>query len=302
MNDVKENECVQRLNHSFQFCRDLAYKSSSSFYAGMAQSPTDKRDAIFSIYAWLRLIDDIADDEALSAEQRAAKLRKFSAYTQEILCNSCKNNSESKENFWLAFYHTVHHYQIPLEYFSEMIAGQEQDLIKHDYKTFAELYDYCHHVASTVGLMCIHIWGYDNDPKSRQMAEWCGIACQLTNILRDINSDRKSRHVYLPAEFVGKKELTSDQLADIPHDLLMQGISTLIKKTEYYYQNSLQLYHAINPDSRLSFLYIMYKYKTLFEKIRHQPEAIFKPIKIKLNMLEILKLYFVVNMTRLKSR
>ena len=67
------------------------------------------------------------------------------------------------------------------------------------YRTFKDLYLYCYHVASVVGLVCIKIFGY-RDPAAERLAERCGIAFQLTNIIRDVKEDAAMGRVYLPLE------------------------------------------------------------------------------------------------------
>src|SRR5207249_1308356 len=68
------------------------------------------------------------------------------------------------------------------------------------YETFEELYDYCYHVASAVGFACIYVWGFDGGDAITVPAEACGIAFQITNILRDIKEDADRGRVYLPQE------------------------------------------------------------------------------------------------------
>ena len=86
-----------------------------------------------------------------------------------------------------------------IEYFLDMIDGVSSDLEPRRIQTFDELYDYCYHVASVVGLTIIHIFGFD-DPEALELAEKCGVAFQLTNILRDVREDAEHGRVYLPAE------------------------------------------------------------------------------------------------------
>src|SRR5262249_54984365 len=103
---------------------------------------------------------------------------------------------------WPAFVHAVKHYRIPHYYFYEMIEGVTSDLQPRSLKTFAELYDYCYHVASVVGLTIIHIFGFEESEQQRvlQLAEKCGIAFQIPNILRDVREDAEKQRLYLPAE------------------------------------------------------------------------------------------------------
>ena len=103
---------------------------------------------------------------------------------------------------WPAFHDSVQRYGIPHEYFYEMIEGVSSDL-SPTLQTFDELYRYCYQVASVVGLTIIHIFGFES-PDALQLAEKCGIAFQLTNILRDVREDRENGRIYLPEEDIRK--------------------------------------------------------------------------------------------------
>ena len=98
-----------------------------------------------------------------------------------------------------AFHQTVRRYNIPHEYFHQMIDGVSSDLEPRRIQTFEELYRYCYQVASVVGMTTIHILGFDS-PEALQLAEKCGVAFQLTNILRDVREDWERGRVYLPGE------------------------------------------------------------------------------------------------------
>jgi phytoene synthase len=105
---------------------------------------------------------------------------------------------------WPAFIDAVARYRIPHEYFFTMIEGVSSDLKPRRMQTFAELYDYCYQVASVVGLTIVHIFGFEaggsEAPRALDLAEKCGIAFQLTNILRDVREDAAKDRVYLLAE------------------------------------------------------------------------------------------------------
>ena len=97
------------------------------------------------------------------------------------------------------FADTMHRYRIPPRYLHDLISGAEMDLTETRYATFERLYEYCYRVAGTVGLTCLHVFGF-SDPHAPELAERLGIAFQLTNILRDVGPDLALGRVYLPAE------------------------------------------------------------------------------------------------------
>src|SRR5207244_13309776 len=100
-----------------------------------------------------------------------------------------------------AFFDTVQRYRIPHEYFFQVIEGVKSDLEQRRLATFDELYRYCYQVASVVGLTIIHVFGFDS-PEALPLAEQCGVALQLTNILRDVGAAGARGRCYCPPDDV----------------------------------------------------------------------------------------------------
>jgi phytoene synthase len=173
--------------------KEIAKKSKSSFYYAFNLLPEEKRDAMNTVYAFCRKTDDIVDDGNESTDIKYEKLRKwriefekaFSGHSEYPLLNKLGK--------------TISRFDIPLDPFFELIKGMEMDLQKDRYRTFDDLQIYCYRVASTVGLMCIEIFGYKH-PSTKDYAVNLGIALQLTNILRDISKDAEKGRIYLPQE------------------------------------------------------------------------------------------------------
>ncbi len=94
---------------------------------------------------------------------------------------------------------TIARFEIPTRYFHDLILGAEMDLTVASYATFDRLSEYCYRVAGTVGLTCLHVFGF-RDPRAPDLAERLGLAFQLTNILRDVQADYEMGRVYLPLE------------------------------------------------------------------------------------------------------
>lgn len=173
--------------------KEISKKSKSSFYYAFNLLPEEKRDAMNTVYAFCRKTDDIVDENSDSMDLKYEKLRKwriefeksFSGHSEFALLNKLGT--------------TISNFNIPLDPFFELIKGMEMDLQKDRYKSFDDLQLYCYRVASTVGLMCIEIFGYKH-PSTKQFAVDLGIALQMTNILRDIGKDAKNGRIYLPQE------------------------------------------------------------------------------------------------------
>src|SRR3989442_14937094 len=80
------------------------------------------------------------------------------------------------------------------------------------YRTFEDLYQYCYRVASVVGLVCIRVFGY-RDPAAEPLAERCGLAFQLTNIIRDVKEDAEMGRVYLPEKDLAAFGISASEVA-----------------------------------------------------------------------------------------
>jgi len=177
--------------------KQIAKKSKSSFYYAFKLLPQEKRDAMNTVYAFCRKTDDIVDDNKVTVDLKYEKLRKWRIEFEKAFRGHSEYSLLNKLGT------TIAQFNIPLEPFFELIRGMEMDLQKNRYLTFDDLSLYCYRVASTVGLMCIEIFGYKHK-STKEYAVNLGIAFQLTNILRDIKKDAEEGRIYLPQEDLTK--------------------------------------------------------------------------------------------------
>ena len=177
--------------------KEIAKKSNSSFYYAFNLLPAEQRDAMNTVYAFCRQTDDIVDEGTISDDIKYEKLRKWRIELEKSLDGLSEYHLINKLS------KTIQNFKIPLEPFFDLIKGMEMDLQKKRYLTFNDLQTYCYNVASTVGLMCIEIFGYRH-PSAKDFAVNLGIALQLTNILRDIKKDAEKGRIYLPKEDMDK--------------------------------------------------------------------------------------------------
>ena len=155
-------------------------------------------------------------------------------------------------------------YKIPHQYFFDMIEGVSSDLEPRRIQTFDELYDYCYHVASVVGLTIIHIFGFDDD-RALDLAEKCGIAFQLTNILRDVREDSAKQRVYLPAEDFARFEVSPDTF--LPAENFRRMMEFEAARARDYYVQSERLVSMVHPRSRASLRALIGIYSALLDRI-----------------------------------
>jgi phytoene synthase len=169
--------------------------------------PTERRQALYSVYAFCRFVDDIADD-AVGDEAGGQPAKLLARWREELerVFNGSPTHAISR-----ALAYNVRRFAIPRRYFEEIIDGVEMDLGRTRYATFEELRLYCYRVASAVGLVCIEIFGYRN-PRTREYAENLGIAFQLTNIIRDLSEDAARGRIYLPLEDLARFDVSEDEI------------------------------------------------------------------------------------------
>lgn len=238
---------------SYGFCRRIARQRARNFYYSFLLLSRTQRDAMCAIYAFMRYCDDISEAEGATAgaiEQWRGDLDRALA-------------GDSPENpLWPAFRDTVERYKIPHEYFHQMIDGVSGDLGPRCIQSFEELYRYCYQVASVVGLTIIHVFGFDS-PQALPLAEKCGIAFQLTNILRDVREDSLNERIYIPEEDI--RRFGADLFKY--DERFVALLSFEAKRASDYYEQSRPLLDLVAPRSRASLWALMEIYRRLLERI-----------------------------------
>jgi phytoene synthase len=249
---------MNAIDQSYEFCRRVARRRAKNFYYSFVLLSGPQRRAMCAIYAFMRYCDDLSDEPGAT---RAA-IERWRAEMEDALAGRFSGHP-----VWPAFHHTVRRFRIPHEYFRAMIDGVLSDLEPREFETFDQLYRYCYQVASVVGLTTIHIFGFDTR-SALPLAEKCGVAFQLTNILRDIREDAARGRIYLPAEDLRRFGLTA---GDIHASKRSQPFLNLMQfeaeRARAYYNESLPLLDLIHPRSRPSLWALIGIYSRLLERI-----------------------------------
>ncbi len=180
------------LEESYRHAERLTRSKARNFSYSFWFLTLERRRAISAVYAFSRRLDDCVD-RAMDGSVDPREARQGLEGLRALLA------SPGGDPLGPALEDTIRRFRIPLEPFHDLIAGMEMDLERHRYATFVDLRLYCYRVASTVGLICIEIFGNDG-PASREPAVDLGIAMQLVNVLRDIPEDLRRGRIYLPEE------------------------------------------------------------------------------------------------------
>jgi 15-cis-phytoene synthase len=205
---VIEGEAAATLEHDYARCAQVTREASSNFYYAFMLLPTERRRALHAVYAFCRFIDDIADEAGV--RDPAVLLARWREELERVF-GGAPTRPVSR-----ALADSVRRFNIPRRYFNEFIDGVEMDLSRTRYQTFDDLRLYCYRVASTVGLVCIEIFGYRN-PVTRVYADNLGIAFQLTNILRDVSEDAGRGRIYLPLDDLARFGVSPEEIFDGVH-------------------------------------------------------------------------------------
>ena len=175
-----------------------------------------------------------------------------------------------------ALAHTIAAYAIPPEYLHAVLDGVCMDLEPVRYNTFAELYSYCYHVASAVGLACIHVWGFSHD-EAKGPAEAAGIAFQMTNILRDLAEDASRGRVYLPGEDLEHFGYTPEQLGRGEcNDHFRALMEFEVERARSYYEAARPLAALLHPPGQAVFQLMTGTYRGLLEAIVRRNFDVFR--------------------------
>jgi len=271
---VAQHKIINRmsicLEESYQHCMQIARTTAKNFYHSFRVMPPEKRQAMSSIYAFMRRSDDIADDAA-DPSIALKNLRNW-----RVTIDAAFNNQPTDDPMLPALVDTVKKYKIPIHYFHELLDGTEMDQRITRYETFEELYQYCYRVASIVGLTVLPIFGY-RDETALKPAEACGIAFQLTNILRDVKEDARMGRIYLPLEDLrrfGVEERDIMQFKSTPEFVEMMRFQAA--RAREYYQRATPLLNLIEPDSRGTLAVMIGIYGGILDRIEKLGFTVFE--------------------------
>jgi phytoene synthase len=274
------------LEQSFAHCRAVARKRARNFYYSFILLPPERKNAMCAMYAFMRYCDDLSDEPGAT---RSAIDRWREALTEALAGRPDDNPT------WPAFLDTVARYSIPHEYFYEMIEGVASDLAPdlqpRTMATFDDLYRYCYRVASVVGLTTIHIFGFTS-PDALPLAEKCGVAFQLTNILRDVREDAGLGRVYLPAEDLARFGVSVDDLKKARRTEQFGRLMEFeTERARCYYRESAPLLELIQPKSRPSLWALIAIYSRLLD---HLAESHYDVLMRRISLSSLEKTWIVL--------
>lgn len=275
-----------QLNMAYSVCRHIARSAAKNFYYGFIVLPPRKRNALSAVYAFMRRCDDIADDQTLSVADRQNRLAEWLDRVHGALAGH-----PTDDPVLLALTDAQRTYQIPVGLLDQLAFGTAADLdeaaggspqisshaptlLVARYETFEDLRKYCYGVASVVGLVCIRIFGY-RDPAAESLAEQCGLAFQLTNIIRDVKEDAAMGRVYLPEEDLLQCGLQASDLVTPELPRIRPVLAMEADRARECYRAGEELIAMVNEDSQPGLWVLITIYRRLLEKIAERDYDVF---------------------------
>lgn len=298
-----------QLVFAYSVCRGITRTAAKNFYYAFLVLPLHKRQALCAVYAFMRRCDDITDDSSLSLPDRREKL---DAWLDALHC--AQQGQPTDDPILLALTDAQRRFAIPAGLLDELAHGTAMDVMAANeraeefdrsapspaaasfpadaagdaakqapntadltvrYATFEDLRHYCYRVASVVGLVCIHVFGY-RDPAAEPLAENCGLAFQLTNIIRDVKEDAAQGRVYLPEEDLAKFSLSAADLISAPSPERFRPLLALeAGRARDFYSSGDALIPYVSEDSQPALWVLITIYRGLLEKIAAEQYDVF---------------------------
>jgi 15-cis-phytoene synthase len=257
--------------------RTITRKSASNLAMAFVLLPRAKRDGMSALYAFCREVDDVADDETVAVERRRAQL---AAWREDVRRACGAEQPQFPVNRELQS--VIHQYHLPFEHFDALIQGVEMDLDVKRYNDYAALELYCYRVASVVGLLSIEVFGY-RDPACKQYAVFLGKALQLTNILRDVQSDAKRGRIYLPLSELTRFKVAPEEILRLEYSpRVCELASSVAGRARHFYQQARAALPAADRRSMVAAELMGSVYWRLLRKLEAKHFNVFGPERTRL--------------------
>jgi squalene synthase HpnC len=279
----------EALRASYAECNRVARGAHSSFYLAFFGLPRPKRNALCALYAFNRLVDNISDEPGdLDSKRRG--LARWRGMLDEVAAGRTGGHG-----ILPALADTISRFAIPTRYFHDLILGAEMDLTIASYPTFDRLSEYCYRVAGTVGLTCVHVFGF-TDSKVPDLAERLGLAFQLTNIIRDVRSDLEMGRIYIPEEDIRRFGCREHDLRGPLTPQLRELLAFEADRAWSCYEEGATLIQKIDADSRATLWVLVRTYSTLLARIEGRDFDVFSS-RVSLSSAEKLQYLITAGMS-----
>lgn len=271
------------LEESYAQCIAVTKRRARNFHYAFSVLPQERYRSICALYAFTRTADDLSDDESDPRKALAAARAWREAFDRALAADFSAAAAAPGRAAIDAAAHgvlpavadTMARYRIPAEYMHELIAGTEMDARQKRYETWEDTYLYCYRVASVIGMMTIHVFGF-TEQRAIPLAEKTGIAFQMTNILRDLKEDAGRGRIYLPLEDLRAQGVSEEELLAARNSpALRRLVKFEAERAKRYYAAGRELLPLIASESRDALGSLVAIYQRLLEEIERREYDVF---------------------------
>ncbi len=219
---------------AYKFCENLTKKHYENFPVGSFLVPKDKRKFVYSVYAFARTADDIADSYELKSDEKVNALMEYEKELQDAYQDKIKRSNKHGKIF-TALSNTKDELNIPIKEFRNLLTAFMQDAVKDRYRTFQELIDYSENSANPIGHLVLYVFGFNErkDEKIFRLSDKICTALQLTNFWQDVSRDLEINRIYIPKEVMQEFNYKEGWLfKKIENDNLRGMMKELVEKTK----------------------------------------------------------------------
>ncbi|MDH5296958.1 MAG: presqualene diphosphate synthase HpnD [Nitrospirota bacterium] len=255
------------------FCTTYTKQSGSNFYYSFLFLPRPRREAMYTIYAFCKMVDSAVDEPPPGSNP----LEEVARWRKEV---SAAYQGHPTQPVTISLAAHLQIFDIPESLLQELITGVEMDLTMNRFATFPELYQYCYRVASVVGLICLRIF-QTQSPAAEDYAVNLGLAFQLTNILRDLKGDAALNRIYLPLEDIHRFGYSEEALLQHRSSpALIDLLKFECERAQNYYQQAQEILQTLPPSDQKSLVVAEIMrgvYSRILQQIEDQHYQVFGP-------------------------
>ena len=238
---------------AYEFCENLTKKHYENFPVGSLLIPKDKRKFVYSVYAFARTADDIADSYELNSDEKMNALIEYEKELQIAYQDNYKISNEHRKIF-TALSNTKDELNIPIKEFRNLLTAFMQDAVKDRYQTFQELIDYSENSANPIGHLVLYVFGFNEikDEKIFRLSDKICTALQLTNFWQDVSRDLEINRIYIPENVMQEFNYKEEWLfKKIENDNFKEIMKELVEKTKVIFKEGKEIIDLVRGRLRL---------------------------------------------------
>jgi len=240
---------------------DLAKKHYENFPVGSRLIPKKYRQPIHAIYAFARVADDIADEGSLTSEQRIAKLNEWEWFLLQSM------EGKAPDSFFEILAGIIKEFNLPVQYFRDLITAFRKDAVTSTYATFEELLDYCRYSANPIGRLLLIIF-HSSNPQNEKYSDYICTALQLTNFWQDISVDTRRNRFYIPTTDFEQFGITTSELFNgEKKNEFRQLMKFQVERTRTMFEQGKPLIHRVNKEFQKELAFIWLGGTSILDKI-----------------------------------